>query len=156
MKSIVIHATRTGNTGLVANAIAAALATHGEATIMAADDVDGQLPAADLVVIGSPTEGHGAHPALDALLGRLGPAGFRDRAFAAFDTRVAWPQWLSGSAASTIRRRAVKAGGRLIGPELSCIVTMKPELEPGQADRATAWAHALARLVEPERVAVAG
>ena len=64
MKSIVIYATRTGNTGRVAEAIATALAAHGEVDLMTADQVEGTLPAADLAVIGSPTEGHGVHPAL--------------------------------------------------------------------------------------------
>lgn len=155
MKTIVIYATRTGNTGRVAEAVATALAAHGEVELMTADHVDGTLPAADLVVFGSPTEGHGVHPALASLLDRLGPAGLAGRAFAAFDTRVAWPHWLSGSAASTIRQRAERAGGRLIGPEHSCIVSMKPELEAGEIDRVAAWAHAVAGAFATPLVAAA-
>lgn len=156
MKSIVIYATRTGNTGRVAAAIATVLSAYGDVELQTADQVDGTLPPADLVVVGSPTEGHGVHPALASLLDRLGPAGFAGRAFAAFDTRVAWPHWLSGSAASKIRQRAEKAGGRLIGPEHSCIVSMKPELEAGEMERVTAWAQEVAGTITRAPVAATG
>lgn len=156
MKSIVIYATRTGNTGRVAAAIATVLSAYGDVELKTADQVDGTLPPADLVVVGGPTEGHGVHPALASLLDRLGPAGFAGRAFAAFDTRVAWPHWLSGSAASKIRQRAEKAGGRLIGPEHSCIVSMKPELEAGEMERVTAWAQDVAGTIARAPVAAAG
>lgn len=156
MRSIVIYATRTGNTGRVAEAVSAALAAHGESQLLEAEAVTSPLPAADLVVIGSPTEGHGIHPTIEALFERLGPEAFRERSVAAFDTRVRWPRWLSGSAASKIRDRASRAGGRCIGTEHSAVVSMKPELEAGEVQRATTWAHTLAEAIEPAQLVSVG
>ena len=59
MKSIVIYASRYGNTQRIAEAITEALQTHGEAQLFPADEALPVLPKGiDLVVIGGPTEVH--------------------------------------------------------------------------------------------------
>jgi hypothetical protein len=69
-------------------------------------------------------------------------------AVAAFDTRVHWPRRLSGSAADGIAARLQAAGGSLVAPPESFIVTMTPEIEPGELARARAWGAPLPRHVD--------
>lgn len=155
MKALIIHATRTGNTTRVAEAVADGMRAAGgsveiigidEAPLVFAGDVD-------LVVIGGPTEGHSMTPQMEAYLDRL-PAGALDgRAVTAFDTRVSWPKLLSGSAADRIRDRLTRGGARLVAPVESFIVSMKPEIRPEELERARAWGHSLAGAIEPSPVA---
>src|SRR5688572_30738906 len=127
MQSIVIYATRTGNTATVAEAIAAGLRPHGPVQVLAADEAPATLPAAtDLVVIGGPSEAHGMTEALTDYSERLAPGTLRGVAAAGFDTRLRWPRWLSGSAAVGITRRLGHAGSRVIAPAESFIVSTKP------------------------------
>jgi hypothetical protein len=75
---------------------------------------------------------------------------------AAFDTRLRWPRWLSGSAAGDIAERLVALGAHVLEPAASFIVTMKPELAPGELERAAAWAKALPDLAAPSSRVPAG
>jgi hypothetical protein len=59
---------------------------------------------------------------------------------AAFDTRLNWPHFVSGSAADAIARRLEMAGAEVLRPQGSFLVTMKPELRPGELARASDWA----------------
>jgi len=102
---------------------------------------------ADLVLIGGPTEGHRATPAVLEFIEALPVHALRDRAAAAFDTRVDWPRWLSGSAASDIAKKLTAHGARLIAEPQSFIVSMKPALLPDELDRARAWGATLASSV---------
>jgi len=69
-------------------------------------------------------------------------------AVATFDTRLRWPKLLSGSAADGIAERLRADGATLIVPPESFMVTRKPELEPGELERAAAWAATVADATE--------
>jgi flavodoxin len=146
MNSIVIYGSRTGNTRRIAETIAGVLRQRGEVQLLLAEDAPPTVSRdADLLVVGGPTEGHTMTPAVLRCLDGMGSAGLRGVMAAAFDTRVRWPRWLSGSAAAAIARTLRRHGARVIGPEGSFIVTMRgPALEPGELERATSWAAALA------------
>jgi flavodoxin len=145
MQSVVIYASRSGNTRTIAAAIAAALRAHGPVHLLSVEEAPVTLPAAtDLLVIGGPTEGHGMTAPLIQFFDRLAPAALQGMAAAGFDTRLRWPRWLSGSAAVDITHRLRQMGARVIAPAESFLVSTTPRLEPGQVDRATAWAAALA------------
>jgi hypothetical protein len=58
---------------------------------------------------------------------------------AAFDTRLNWPRFASGSAADAIARRLEMVGAEVLRPQGSFLVTMKPELRPGELARASDW-----------------
>ena len=150
MSALVVYATRTGNTRRVAEAVAEALRARG--LVVALLDVASAPalvpPGTDLLLVGGPTEGHGMTPPMASYLQRLDRAGLRDVAAAAFDTRLWWPRILSGSAASSIARTLRDKGARVVGEEMSFIVSMKPELVAGEIDRAAAWARALAEGVD--------
>ncbi|HET7027603.1 MAG TPA: flavodoxin family protein [Candidatus Limnocylindrales bacterium] len=151
MKSLVIYATRSGNTRRVAEAVAAELSRRGEAAVVPVQEASTSLATAlDLIVVGGPTEGHAATPDIAAFFDRLAAGVLSGCRAAAFDTRVNWPRWLSGSAASGIGDRLRRAGARLVVPPESFIVSRAPALEPGELERAAGWARALAEAVEPE------
>ncbi len=156
MNSIVIYASRYGNTRKIAEAIAVGLQSHGTAQVVSVDDVPAALPAGtDLVVIGGPTEEHGLTEAIVRFFDRMGPEMWRGTAAAAFDTRLHWPRWISGSAGASIAQHLRQAGARLIAPEESFFIKgpgsvrgQTPELEAGEAERATAWAASLTGMLE--------
>ena len=149
MNSIVIYGSRHGNTHKIAEAIASELRRHGTANLFAIDEAPSTFPKADLVVVGGPTEAHRMTQAMVEFFDRFGKGELEGIAAAGFDTRLAWPRWLSGSAATGITARLRQAGARVIGPEASFTVAGKyPVLQPGELERATAWAAMLAAQVE--------
>jgi flavodoxin len=148
VNTLVVYVTHTGNTRRIAEAIGAELKAQGSTTVLPADVVSGIGEDVDLVVIGGPTEQHGATIEIAELFARIRAEAFAGRACAAFDTRLRWPHWLSGSAAVKIAERLEEHGARLIVPPESFIVSMKPELEPGEEQRARAWAATVAHHVE--------
>ena len=147
MRSVIVYATRSGNTRRVAEEIGRVLAERGDVELFDVAAAPGRLPEADLVVVGGPTEGHGVTPAMVSFLDSLASEAVAGKAAAAFDTRLAWPRVLSGSAAAGIADRLRAAGARLVTSPQSFIVSTKPELKPGELERAHEWATSLAEMV---------
>jgi len=148
MKSLVVFATRTGNTRRIAAAIADVLRGIGPCDLVAAEAAPYRIPAGtDLLVVGGPTEGHGMTQPIARFLEDLEITALDGIAVAAFDTRLRWPKVLSGSAADAIAKRLTGDGADLIAPAESFMVTRKPVLEPGEERRASAWATSLATTV---------
>lgn len=157
MKSIVVYASRYGNTQRVAEAIADGIRAYGAVELVpiekASTVFDGE---ADLVVIGGPTEGHGMTPAIRQFFDGLSGEAFKGVAAAAFDTRLDWPRWLSGSAGSGISDRLHKLGADVVVPQASFIVEgNEPVLKPGELERALAWGNTVGRAVRSEAMAAA-
>lgn len=149
MNSIVIYGSRHGNTHKIAEAIAGELRRHGTAHLFAIEDAPSAFPKADLIVVGGPTEAHRMTQPVVEFFDQFGKGELEGIAAAGFDTRLGWPRWLSGSAATGIVARLRQAGAKVIDPEGSFVVAGKyPVLEPGELERATAWAAALAAQVE--------
>jgi flavodoxin len=144
MHSLVVYASTSGNTRAIAEAMAEALSGRGPVDLRRADDLAATVPDADLVLIGGPTEGHGMTPPMKRLLDRLPASSWDGRSVATFDTRLRWPRFLSGSAAADISARLTDAGARPVAEPESFLVSMKPALEPGERERAAAWAIAMA------------
>jgi flavodoxin len=153
MKSIVIYASRYGNTQRIAEAITETLQTHGEAQLFPADEALPILPKGiDLVVIGGPTETHRMTKPVARLFARMGRGVLQGMAGAAFDTRLRGSRMLTGSAGSGVARKLRRAGARLIVPAESFFVKNQAdpegaELEPGELERAATWAESLATLL---------
>jgi flavodoxin len=150
MNSIVIYGSRHGNTKKVAEAIASELRRHGTAQLFSVDKALSVIPVTtDLMVVGSPTEAHRMTPPMVKFFDQLGNGELEGVAAAAFDTRLRWPRWLSGSAAAGITARLRQAGAEVIDPEGSFVVAGKyPVLEHGELERAAEWAATLAGKVE--------
>ena len=159
MKSIVVYGSHFGNTRKIAEAIADALRSRGAVHVFSADEAPATLPqGTDLVLIGGPTEGHRMTEPVARFFARLTPGAVRGIAAAAFDTRLRWPHWLSGSAAAGIAKKLRQAGARVVVPEESFLVASTsstsedngPGLYPGELERAAAWAAALADAMAPK------
>lgn len=145
MHSLVIYASRSGNTQRIAQAIADGLRAKGDVELQPAAEAPTVIPPEiDLVVIGGPTEAHGMTPTMKEYLARLAPDALSGRRAAAFDTRLRWPLLLSGSAGAGITEQLRAQHANVVAREESFFVTRKPELEPGEVERAKAWAAALA------------
>ena len=153
IETLVVYASRKGNTRRVAEEIGRAMADRGAVELFEVADAPSRLPAADVVFIGGPTEGHAASPPMVEFLDRLAADSIAGRKVAVFDTRVAWPRILSGSAADAIAQRVGALGAVIVGTPGSFIVTMKPELKEGELERAARWARDLGARIE-EKVPV--
>jgi flavodoxin len=150
MKILIVYASRKGNTRRVAEEIARSVASGGPVELLECSDAPSRLPASDILFIGGPTEGHSASPPMVELLDRLAPESIAGRKTAVFDTRLAWPRILSGSAADAIAQRLGALGAVIVGTPGSFIVTMKPELKDGELERAARWARGISAAVEQE------
>lgn len=156
MNSVVIYGSRHGNTRKVAETIAEALRKHGAVQLVSAEKAPAIFAdSTDLVVVGGPTEAHRMTEPVARFFDRITKGTLAGKAAAAFDTRLRAPAWLSGSAGSGIEKKLRQAGARVIAPEVSFFVSGKlPELEPGELERAGAWAVSLAvKVKSPEPVA---
>ena len=138
-KSLVVYASRYGNTEKIAEAIAAGLRTAGPVEVFAAADAPVAIGNdVTLFVVGGPTEAHGLTKPLADYISRLG--GVSAELVATFDTRLRFPRWVSGSAALGIARALRGAGANEIAEPMSFFVHGKdPVLEPGELERAEAW-----------------
>jgi flavodoxin len=149
MKSGVVYGSHSGNTRLLAEAMVEALRAYGSVELISIDEAHGVPAECDLLIIGAPTEGHGIPKDMVAFFDRLSAGDVAGVAAAAFDTRVAWPKFLSGSAATKIEERLREAGATIVAPAGSFIVTTEPELKPGEIERALEWVKVVAEAVTP-------
>jgi flavodoxin len=156
MKAAVVYATRSGNTRQVAKAIAASLGEPGDVQLYPVESAPSTFEGIDLLVIGGPTEGHGRTPPIKDYMAGLDMAAIANHSVAAFDTRLAWPMILSGSAAAGIADRLRDLGGDLVVAPESFIVDRTPELKPGELERAEQWGRDLARLATGRPAVAAG
>ena len=147
MNTVVIYASRSGNTKKVADAVAEVLGERGTVEIHSVDDAPKDLRPFDLVVIGGPTEAHGMTPPMKGYLDSIEASSIHAKSCAAFDTRLAWPRLLSGSAAEGIARWLREHDASLVASPESFIVSTKPELQPGELEHAHRWARAVAQLL---------
>jgi flavodoxin len=150
MNSLVVYGSRHGNTHKAAEAIAFELGKHGVVQLVSAEDVRKMLPdELDLIVVGGPTEMHRITEPVAQFFDRIGTGELVGTAAAAFDTRLRWPAWLTGSAAAGIAQKLQQARANVIAPQASFFVSGKlPVLEPGEIERAAAWAASLAARLE--------
>ncbi|HUY98841.1 MAG TPA: flavodoxin domain-containing protein [Thermomicrobiaceae bacterium] len=148
MNSLVVYDSQYGNTEQIARAIATRLEALGPVHVMFVREptvID--LAGIDLLVIGGPTQSHGASRQLRDWVEPIPAAALRDKAAATFDTRLRWPAFLAGSAGRAIARTLERAGARLLEPpESFLVVGSEGPLADGELDRAGRWATALASL----------
>lgn len=158
MNSVVIYGSRHGNTRKVAEVIGAELRKHGAVQVIPAEKAPATLPEpTELVVVGGPTEAHRMSVSVAKFFDRLGKDALARKAAAAFDTRLRWPAFLSGSAAAGIVQKLERAGAQVIAPEASFFVKGKlPELELGESERAIAWAASLVAVLESTKAISVG
>lgn len=150
MKVLVVYDSKFGNTERIALVVADRLHRHGSVELMNVELAPRSMPQSlNLLVVGGPTQGHGASPALRGWLEGLEAA--QGARAGAFDTRFAKPRWLTGSAARVIARRLGGLGFHMVGdPESFFVAETEGPLLEGETDRAAAWADTLANQLITE------
>jgi flavodoxin I len=145
MKALVVYDSTFGNTEIIAQAIAQALGADAR---RAASLTPADLSGFDLVVIGAPTNGGQATPAMRAFLKSLDKQTAGGLAVATFDTRDVH-RWVSifGYAAKRMSKHLAGLGARPVAaPEGFFVTGTRGPLKDGEVERAAAWA---ARLAAP-------
>jgi flavodoxin len=160
MNALIIYDSVHGNTEQIARDIADALKESFAVRIAQADPKAlAAARAADLLIVGGPTHRHKMSRRLADILKSMPKKSLKGLPTAAFGTRYRMAAWLTGSAADEIARCLGKLGGRLVLPAESFFVErdIPPEgqkrrhdrehLEPGERERAAAWAAKIAKAV---------
>lgn len=169
MKAVVVYESMFGTTETIARAIADGLSGQAQVELVNVDDAPTGLEGTDLLVVGGPTHVRGmsrestrkgaenqtseplrSHTGIREWLGRLGPAPEGLRAVA-FDTRIDKARWLVGSAARGAEKLLHKHGYPTCAEAESFFVAGSGDqgLEPGEEDRARAWARSLTAKATP-------
>jgi flavodoxin I len=146
MKALIVYDSVFGNTEQIAQAIGNALGSQMGVEILRAGTVESeQLAGLKLLVVGSPTQGGRATPAIQDFLGRVSADVIRGVNVAAFDTRL--PTRLVGIfdyAAGRIADSLKSKGGLLMAPPEGFVVGGREgPLKEGELERAAEWARRL-------------
>jgi flavodoxin len=145
MKILVVYDSKFGNTERIARSIASGVGSMHQVTVepaAAAAEIDRSI---DLMIVGGPTQAHGASPAMKTYLSQL--PDLPGTRCATFDTRYDKPRWLTGAASGVIEDGLRKLGGRPVGPGESFFIEhSEGPLVSGEEDRAMAWGATLVGL----------
>lgn len=140
MKTLVVYDSQYGNTEKIAKAIGEAIG--GDVKVIRPPEVtESDLASADLLIIGSPTQGGRPLKTIQDFLFALSAASVKGKKVAAFDTRVpaAWVK-IFGFAAGRIGRALKGKGGILVLlPEGFYVTGTKGPLKDGELERAAGW-----------------
>jgi len=146
MNALVVYDSQFGNTERIAQAIAGALSARGQARAVRVNPaLPVDLQGVELLLVGSPTQGWKATPAVVSWLSAAGPERLRDLIVVCFDTRFRGPRLLTGSAAGALAGKLQGMGASLLLPPESFFVKgwQAPLLHDGEMDRAAAWARSI-------------
>jgi flavodoxin I len=151
MKKLVIYDSFFGNTEKIAQAIGDALGEPGDIAVLRVGDVKPeQLMTLEVLVVGSPTRGFKATPAIYDLIKNIPSSDLEGVKAAAFDTRIDVAGVnnfiltplvkIFGYAAEPIAQRLSKKGAALAVPPAGFIVEeSEGPLREGELERAAAW-----------------
>ncbi len=145
MRALVVYDSVYGNTEKIAEAIGGAI-TGGEVRVLREGEVGPpELENISLLVVGAPTQGGRATPAVRDFLDRVSKAEINGLDAAAFDTRVASKvAKIFGYAAGRIANSLKKKGANLVAePEGFFVDGTKGPLTEGELERAAAWGKGL-------------
>lgn len=156
MKFLIIYDSVFGNTEKVAQAMGAALNGEHQADVLLVSRVSAELlSGAQGLLVGSPTRGFNATPAVMGWLKGLPARALQGKRVAAFDTRIDANDIHSvigrffvrtgGYAAPRMAKLLRAAGGELAAPPEGYIVLDREgPLRGGELERAAQWARSLA------------
>jgi flavodoxin I len=145
MRALVVYDSLYGNTEAIAKAIGGAI-TGGEVRVLRAGEVGPpELENISLLVVGAPTQGGRATPAIRDFLGRVSKAEINGVDAAAFDTRISTKVvkifgYAAGKIAGSLKKKGVKL---LAEPEGFLVDGTKGPLKEGELERAAAWGSGL-------------
>ncbi len=146
MKALIIYDSAYGNTEKVAKATGAAIS--GDVKVLRPGEVNySELESIDFLIVGSPTQGGRATPAIRDFLNKVPESAVKGVNVAAFDTRVPM-KWVKifGYAAGKIARSLKRKGGILISsPEGFFVKGTEGPLNEGELERAASWVKELVK-----------
>lgn len=149
MKALVVYDSVYGNTEKIAQAIGGAIT--GEVKVLRMGEVNpSELKTFDLLIVGSPTHGGRATPAMRDFLKKVSEPDIQGISVTAFDTRLT-ARWVKifGYAAGKIGRNLKKKGGSLIlSPEGFFVKGTKGPLKEGELERAASWAEEIVKSIK--------
>jgi flavodoxin I len=151
MNTLVVYDSVYGNTEKVAWAIARALAPDIAVTTLRVGEANvASLQPVDLLIVGSPTQGGRATPAIQEFINKIPTGGLKNVRVTAFDTRFSAQEkgiglrilmGLVGYAAGRIANSLQAKGGSLaIPPEGFIVEDKEGPLKAGELERAVGWA----------------
>ncbi|MBL8930477.1 MAG: flavodoxin family protein [Kineosporiaceae bacterium] len=147
MRVHVVYDSAYGNTELIATAVAQVLrSSHEVAAYRVGETPPFPLDPGDLLVVGSPTQGGHATPAMEHFLAHLPDSVLEGLAVAAFDTRMA-ARWVRifGYAAPRMEKALVLRDAVPVAAAEGFVVTGREgPLAAGERQRAADWACGLA------------
>lgn len=155
MKSLIVYDSAYGNTAKVANIIRDSLAEYGTASLKQVEEVRSEdIKVADLIVVGSPTQGGRATGPTLQFIEALPAKVMRGKKIALFDTRFDMEAQkfglrvlmrTIGYAATKMASAAKRKGWDVISNPMGFIVDdTKGPLRDGETERAAKWASDLA------------
>jgi flavodoxin I len=145
MKTLIVYDSGFGNTEKIAHAIGGAMT--GDVRVARVGEVRPEdLKGLNFLVVGSPTQGGRATPAIRDFIGKIPKDGLKGINVSAFDTRLPGRLvGIFGYAAGRIAPGLKKKGGNLISPPEGFIVQgSEGPLKQGELERAAAWAKQIA------------
>jgi len=154
MNVLVLYDSAYGNTAKIAEAIEHEVEQHNQGRLRTIDEVSpDEIRVADLVLVGSPTQGGGPTSRMKEFLDGLPRDALKGKLVAAFDTRfdvriqklfLRLLMKLIGYASPRIAARLQAKGGTPASEPVGFIVQDKEgPLLPGEIRRATIWADGL-------------
>ncbi len=144
MKTLVVYDSAHGNTEQIARSIGEALS--GQTRVLRVDNAKaGDLDGIDRLIVGSPTQGGKATPAVADFLSTISPSGLAGIKVASFDTRLSMKVVrIFGYAADKIMAElAGKGGARIAAPAGFIVKGRTGPLQDKERERAAQWARTL-------------
>lgn len=151
MDTLVVYFTKFGNTQQVAEAIAESLKASCPTRVVEAGDLsEGELEAADLVVMGTPTHNMNLPKPVKPVFERFPKRILRGKPVAAFDTSYRMSWFLNRFTASKrLSSKLRKLGGkRVLPPETFIVEGREGPLAEGELERAGEWGRAILDKVD--------
>lgn len=148
MPSLIIYDSQFGNTEKIAQAIGQALSS--ETKVVRPNETNAaELQSAELLVVGSPTQGGRPTKPIQDLINSLPANGLKNIKAGAFDTGISVEDqgWLGrtavkffGYASKRIAALLESKGASVIGAETFFVLGKEGPLKDGELERATQWA----------------
>jgi len=151
MNTFIVYDSQFGNTERIAQAIADKVRAFGQASAVRVDPAHPvSFQGVDLLILGCPTQGMRATPAMQSFLGKVSSQRLRDLTVACFDTRFRGFLWKSSAAPHMARQLRTMGVEPLVAPESFFVKAMKKEgpLLAGEVERAATWARMLCEKYE--------
>ena len=140
MKALIVYDSTYGNTEEIARAIGGAAGSDVK-VIRAGEAKPADLKTIELLIVGSPTHGGRATPAVQEFLSKIPGSSLKDVKVAAFDTRFSTKfVGIFGYAAGRIATDLKDKGGILaVPPEGFFVKGTKGPVKEGETERAAGW-----------------